>query len=90
MNWKITWLLIAQTIGLGLGLMLHRRGHADAAFWVLAVALLVLGVWIVFDYILGLRVLRWLQKSDLRIPPRTGKLWHDFTKIFSVFACFAT
>ena len=79
MNWKITWLLIAQTIGLGLGLMLHRRGHADAAFWVLAVALLVLGVWIVFDYILGLRVLRWLQKSDLRTPPRTGNLWHDFT-----------
>lgn len=79
MNWKITWLLIAQTIGLGLGLMLHRRGHGDAAFWVLALALLALGVWIVLDYILGLRVLRWLQKSDLRTPPPAGNLWHDFT-----------
>ncbi|MDO5653693.1 MAG: phosphate regulon sensor histidine kinase PhoR [Brachymonas sp.] len=77
MSWRIAWLLIAQTIGLGLGLWLRARNHPDAGFWMLAATLVLTCAWLVWDNLLGVRILRWMQKDILAQRPWAYNLWRE-------------
>nr|MBP7303087.1 hypothetical protein [Brachymonas sp.] len=64
MNLKTTWLLTTQILALGMGLLLHVQGNTRAAFWLLIVNLLCVTAWVALDAMLGMRMLRWLQKGN--------------------------
>ena len=66
MSWRLAWLFMTQTIGVGLGLWLKERNHADAAFFTLCATLLGTALWLAWDNWQGLRTLRWLKRGQLR------------------------
>lgn len=78
MNRKTVCLSVLPILALLAGLLLHQRGHAQAAFWLLFAALLGTSAWLVADDVLGTQMLRWLQKGDLGKPPRLPQSWQDF------------
>ena len=78
MNLKTTWLLTTQILALGMGLLLHVQGNTRAAFWLLIVNLLCVTAWVALDAMLGMRMLRWLQKGNFSQPPRTLPSWQEY------------
>lgn len=78
MSWRIAWLFITQTIGVGMGLWLKQRNHPDAAFFTLCGVLLATALWLLWDNWQGLRTLRWLERGQLRHQrPRIFGLWAE-------------
>ena len=78
MSWRIAWLFMTQTIGVGLGLWLKQRNHADAAFFTLCAVLLTTALWLVWDNWQSLRTLHWLKRGQLRRNrPRVFNLWAE-------------
>ena len=77
MNWRIAWLIMTQTMGVGMGLWLHYRGHPDSGFFMLLAVAICTMLWLVWDNWLGMRMLRWLKKGNLRTPPWAYNLWAE-------------
>ena len=60
MNPFLQWSLIVPLTGLAGSIALHQAGHGDAAFWLLAAALLLAVGNLAVHYWLGQRILQWL------------------------------
>ena len=82
MSWRLAWLFMTQTIGVGLGLWLKERNHADAAFFTLCATLLGTALWLAWDNWQGLRTLRWLKRGQLRRNrPRVFNMWAEVADV---------
>lgn len=75
MNLFLQWSLIVPLTGLAGSIALHQTGRGDAAFWLLAAALLLAVGNLAVHYWLGQRILQWLPQGHVQQPPLGWGLW---------------
>ena len=78
MIWRITWLVISHVIGVGLGwwLAFRRDDLMGGLIALLIMAAVAIG-WLIWDNILGYRVMRWMRRGMPDPQPWAPNLWGE-------------
>ena len=82
MIWRITWLVISHVIGVGLGWWLvFRRGDLMGGLIALLIMAAVAIGWLIWDNILGYRVMGWMRRGMPDPQPWAPNLWGEVVEV---------